>query len=179
MSQTLRPTSDISDFGPAPWIITPSGSGASVIDEVVLNTADFISTTGDSDLVVQLSTGTDPVVHTGHIIHAVVSGSIDSGDTLDIALYKAPGTPGILLAQLTVGSGSYSQDHLTYELTPAEAAAITDYAALRLLFAQGNAIGVSNSTVFQAWLELPDLSEYPNKGTLGGFDPEMKIKAWF
>jgi hypothetical protein len=128
--QVVRPTSDVLKVG---WA---DQSGAttnlfSVLDELNPDEADYAkqyNPTGANPLVVGAGTLADPNVHTGHIISYRIAG---------------PGVPidwTVRLLQTTTEIAQWTHTDITtaqtfqQTLTEGQAAAITDYAALRLEF---------------------------------------------
>jgi len=123
-AQFARPVSDSSTGG---WVASGGGSLYAAIDETPASDADYISTTNASVCEVALSTLTDPVSSTGHVVRYRIAA--DSGG---ITVRLRQGTTTIATWTHAAAPASLT----TYEqtLSSGEADAITNYAALKLQF---------------------------------------------
>lgn len=156
MAQYARPNAD----GAAKnW--TPSTGTAhwSLIDESVTDDTDYISvTTGalaSPDETMSLSSVTDPVASSGHIIR--LRGKNSSGaSAVTIRLYQGdPNGSGTQIAASTIAFSTSFADY-SYTLSGAEADAITDYTTLWFSIDKAISKGVTQ-TISQAYFEVPDV----------------------
>lgn len=142
MPQFARPSADTS-IG----TFTDNAGGTTniyqAIDESSANDADFIrSVTSPSNApyACALSSVTDPVSSTGHIMRMRTSTDLDAQESIDFTQqlrqsYVNEGTPGTLIAsQSRTGVNSTTWTTSTYTLSGAEADAITNYGALFFRF---------------------------------------------
>jgi hypothetical protein len=113
------------------------------IDEASFDDADFIRTvlTPTSDVyVTKLTTIEDPVSSSGHTVRFRAAKSSAGGDQIDLTVqlrqgYTNEGSPGTLIATAaTLTNISETFSTTTYNLSGAEADAITNYADLFLRF---------------------------------------------
>lgn len=113
------------------------------IDEVALDDADYIrSPTSPINevYVCRLSDVTDPALSTGHVMRMRTACDQTTQETLDFTQqlrmgYVSEGTPGTLIAsQARTGVNTTTFTTSTYNLSGAEADAITDYTALFFRF---------------------------------------------
>jgi len=113
------------------------------IDEASFDDADYIRTvlTPTSDVyVTKLTTIEDPVSSSGHTVRFRAAKSSAGGDQIDLTVqlrqgYVNEGTPGTLIATVaTLTNISETFGTTTYNLSGAEADAITNYADLYLRF---------------------------------------------
>lgn len=113
------------------------------IDETVADDTDYIRTglTPTSDVyVTKLTSVTDPVSSTGHVVRYRYRKDSSAGEQIDITVqlrqgYTNEGSPGTLIAGQThtdVSGASWTAG--TFTLTAGEADSITDYADLYLRF---------------------------------------------
>lgn len=142
MSQFARPISDVSKTN---CITTTSGDVYTTIDEAVCDDSDYTQAyNADGNFTVALSPLLDPVVHTGHVLRVRhrcptrVNGN-PYGTPSVFRLYQGE----TQIAQWTA-TLAYPQITETFALTQEQAAAITDYGALR----------------FYAWLDYTVVFEY-------------------
>ena len=112
------------------------------IDEVTASTADYIRSaqvpTADA-YATQLTSVTDPVVHTGHIIRFQYAKDQAAGAGIDLVVqlresYVSEVSQGTLIAGSTYAGISESWTSGTITCSTTEAALITNYAALYLRF---------------------------------------------
>ena len=139
--QILRPISDVSTTGWTSteaniWSAVAQPSDSKFITSVVLGTA---------DATVDLASGTDPGVDTGHKIHIRI---ITLGDDFSLTLVDA--TNGdiatVTLGQLAVGNN-------TIDIAEANVADISDYTTLTMRLIS-NAI-TTGTVVDEVYLETP------------------------
>jgi len=142
MAQFARPSADTNNVD----AYTDQAGGSTnlwdTINESVASDTDYIRTVTDptNDVIVfALTSLTDPVSSTGHIIRARAgTDQASGGRQIDLTVqlrqgYVSEGTPGTLIATLTqtnVSQGSFTT--YIYTLSGAEADAITNYASLFL-----------------------------------------------
>ena len=143
MAQFGRPSADTNN----PDSYTDEGGGSTNIythiDEVTEADSDYIRTvaTPTSDVfVTKLSSVTDPVSSTGHIMRMATATDLASQEAIDFTqqlrqAYVSEGTQGTLIAsQSRTGVTSTSFTVSTYTLSAGEADSITDYANLYYRF---------------------------------------------
>lgn len=144
MSQYLRPNSLISAGG---W----SGT-YTAIDETSPDTSDFLTGPNKSDGTWQggLTSGSDPSVHTGHIlrINAYSVGTYGSGINLYVELRQGTTLIKSWNPTLTTSFASYNTT-----LLETEADDITDYSNLNISFNQDYITGATGRC-YVAWFEL-------------------------
>ena len=113
------------------------------IDESAFDDADYIRTvlTPTSDVyVTKLTTVEDPLSSAGHTVRFRSAKSAAGGDAIDLTVqlrqgYVSEGTPGTLIATVaTLTNIGETFATTTYNLSGAEADAITNYADLYLRF---------------------------------------------
>lgn len=154
MTQAARPSSDVSNTG---WTAV-GGVGAALwdkIDESVLDTADYANAPfSTAAFSVGLTSVADPGVDTGHVIHVVIVCSVSGADSFIVTL-KCAGTTIAAPAIAPPGTFINTATDVTYTLSPAEAALITDYSSLTLDCDLSNNISVSTAKVYQLFLEVP------------------------
>ncbi len=152
MAQFGRPSSVIA-AGQA------SATGAATLWECV----DEVTSNGDTDYVfdgsggiswtLTLSTVNDPVVHTGHIVRAVAKQGGGGGSTIKVELLQGASTVIAATGFVNV-TASYATYGMT--LTSGEAAAITNYADLRVRITNQNTLAGVRTT--QIELEVPSIT---------------------
>lgn len=163
MAQFARPSSDVLTTG---WTPTPGGTLFSTVDEAVTDDADFINTGATVTVKFGLSSITDPVSSTGHIIR--VRARTTSGGTITAALTSSGGgTTYYPATSIGVLAGSFTDYALT--LSGPQADSITNYATMELWLAAAPA-ALNNVTVSQAYFETPDAPVIPVVGveSVGG-----------
>ena len=113
------------------------------IDEASFDDADYIRTvlTPTNDVyVTKLTTIEDPISSSGHTVRFRAAKSANGGDQIDLTVqlrqgYTNEGSPGTLIATVaTLTNISDTFATTTYNLSGAEADAITNYADLYLRF---------------------------------------------
>jgi hypothetical protein len=112
------------------------------IDEAIADDADFIRTqlTPTADVyVTKLTSLTDPVSSSGHVVRYRYGKDVTGGDQIDITVqlrqgYVNEGTPGTLIAAATHTNVSSGWTAGSITLSGAEADSITDYTDLYLRF---------------------------------------------
>lgn len=142
MAQFARPSTDTTRDN---WE-EDDGTTTSIydqIDETVADDTDYIRTglTPTSDVyVTKLTSVTDPVSSTGHIVRYRYRKDSSAGEQIDITVqlrqgYTNEGSPGTLIAAQTHTDASGAAWNAgTFTLTAGEADSITDYADLYLRF---------------------------------------------
>ena len=143
MPQFGRPSADTNN----PGSFTDQAGGAVniylTIDEVTADDADFIrspASPASAVYVTALTSVTDPVSSTGHIIRMRTSTDLGAQESIDFTqqlrqAYVSEGTPGTLIASQTrAGVNTTAWTTSTYTLIAAEADAITNYASLYFRF---------------------------------------------
>lgn len=159
MAQFARPNGDLAD---GTWTGSDVGDLFALIDESVASDADYILTPlppGGATCDLALSDVGDPGVHTGHVVRfrAGKFGMLGVNPRLTVQVRQGQG--GVVVASLAV---TYTVDDTfqdrDFTLTEAEAAAITDYAALTLRLIGDLGDGVTDSRIRMSWGEL----EVPN-----------------
>jgi len=143
MPQYGRPSADTNN----PGAFTDQAGGSTniymTIDEATPDDADYIrspQSPSSAVYVTKLSAVTDPQLSTGHTLRMRTSADLNNQETLDFTQqlrqgYVNEGSPGTLIAaQSRTGVNSTTWTTSTYNLSGAEADAITDYADLYLRF---------------------------------------------
>jgi len=120
--QLIRPTSDITTGA---WTPSTGLTLFGVLDEVVADDADYITTTSASTAEVGLGSATDPLLSTGHTIRYRAKGT----GTLTVKLMQGTTTIATHVPSITT-----SFQLFTFTLSGAEADSITNYSNLRLQF---------------------------------------------
>lgn len=158
-TQFARPSSDISNDGGY-----TATEGSDLWDELEEASADDASSevispngTGTRTFEVGLSSLIDPGVHTGHVIRVRHKMSL-GGSSVTL---KQGGTT---IAIFAAGVGSVYAT-VTYTLSEAEAAAITDYGALSIHYSHTNPI---TSQAVVTWLEFEVPGEPATFSDIGG-----------
>lgn len=122
--QLLSPVSDVSD---GDWLPSTGTDLYATVDESAYSDTDYIYATSATTCTLELATGTDPAVSTGH--------------TLRYRLLSGSGSVTVALKQSTTTIASWGPHTLTgaaqdfaQTLSTGEADSITDYSALRVEF---------------------------------------------
>jgi len=167
MAQYARPSSDIQTTN---WNNSGVGAYYQDIDEVTPSDSDYVYTNAmaETALIVGLNAVNDPGSSTNHIIRfRAKSAKASKGpESCECVLYQ--GTTQIA----TTGVQTLTRDaynSFQYELSPAEADAITDYSALRLHFIPSPGSG-KDDEIHVSWAEfqVPDaVQEYIYNGNIG------------
>jgi len=155
MTQYARPSSDISKTN---W--TGVGDTTNLyanLDETSASDTDYCTTTTlNAILEVKLGSVTDPGVGTGHTVRfrAQSTGS-GAGEKQSVWLYEGATLRATCIDNSPVSRGTWTD--YSYDLTEAEANAITDYTDLRLRFS-GTTMTTGTDTYRVSWavLEAPD-----------------------
>lgn len=151
MTQFAYPTSDVSTSGT--WVNQASGSTNlyQSIDEVSASDSDYVRAfSSNAAYTAGLGSVTDPMVSTGHVIHARLR--MSASETMSVALMQGATTIASFSPSLTTTFADY-----TYTLSGAEADSITNYSDLRLKFTRTTTSGSNSVYVSQAYLETPDV----------------------
>lgn len=167
--QTSRPSSDIDSV----WTCSSGAARWSLIDEAVVDDTDFIrsSYSTNHSQTVAIQSLTDPIVHSGHILH--VRARLDRSPPTGVhagrlVIYIMQGATQICSSTNTFPDTSTWQN-LTYTLAVGEAGAITDYTDLRIKVESENCGDLYSVFVSQAYLEAPSVAiSYPT-------DPLMRV----
>lgn len=143
MPQFARPSADTNNVD----AYTDQGGGSSTIyttiDESAESDADYIRTvvSPSSDVfVTKLSSVTDPVSSSNHVMRMATAVDVDNQEVLDFTMqlrqgYTNEGAQGTLIATVSrTGVSSSGFVVTTYTLSGAEADAITNYADLYYRF---------------------------------------------
>lgn len=143
MPQFGRPSADTNN----PGSFTDQGGGSVniylTIDEVTADDADFIrspTSPASAVYVTALTSVTDPVSSTGHIMRMRTNTDLGAQESIDFTHqlrqgYVNEATQGTLIASQTrLGVNSTTWTTSTYTLTAVEADAITNYASLFFRF---------------------------------------------
>lgn len=157
MAQTSRPSSDVSQTGA--WSST-GGSFYTEIDEAVASDADYIKYDYPgvelNSVIVGLGSLSDPGVHTGHTFYFRAKfdpiGAAVNDPDLTVSLMEG----GDVISSTTVTLGSTYVNY-SKTLSEPEAANITDYTNLRLMFSVSDGNSPYDYFVTQAYLEIPDV----------------------
>lgn len=156
MVQILRPNSDITMTNVTGVSVNTAGNRHQNVDESTPSNFDYIEGNTNTNAVAEcgLTAGSDPNIHTGHIVKFNYAKVLGTGSVnLSFGLYQG----ATLIAQKAVApsiTGSFVSDSFT--LSEAEAANITDYAALSVRFNQTAASGRKGCVSW--WeVELPDV----------------------
>ena len=157
MVQIARPDSDISAGG---W--EPQGSSAETtlwesIDEVSADDAvTYIEALDGENITceVGLSDVTDPGGNTGYFIKFTMNGTGSGGpERCNVELFEG----GTVRADTGNQTSRAAWGAKSYELTTAEADAITAFTDLRLKITSSNLAATEDMWVTQAFLEVPDV----------------------
>lgn len=123
-AQLLLPTADITDGS---WTPSSGTDLFAVLDEPVIDSANYISTTTDTSCEIRLGIGNNPTVNTGHIIRYRILAGL--------------GYITVVLKQGATTIASFGPHLLTREiqdfeqyLTENQASSISDYSDLRMVF---------------------------------------------
>lgn len=147
MTQFARPTSDITTGS---WVVTPLWSK---VDEVSADDSDYITSVTNADTMeCAVSSLTDPVSSTGHVIRLRAQAT-GSGAVERINLGLVQGTTVIATALTTITRGSFNNFSLT--LSAGEADSITNYGDLRIRLTAALA-ATEVLDVSQIYFECPD-----------------------
>jgi len=168
-AQFGRPISDIT----TEWTPSTGSTHFGVLDEAVMDDADYVSTTAASaTFEVKFSALTDPQVSTGHIlrIRAYAAGSGGPEKLNTWGLYQ--GTTAIVTANTSITRNSFNEYSIT--LSAAQADTITDYSDLRLRATAAQTAGETLRVSF-AEFEVPDLTLTTTLGS--GTDPSAQTVA--
>jgi len=156
--QTAIPSSDITTG----WTPSTGTTLYGCIDEEIYSDADYIRATGVKTCEVKLSSTTDPVSSTGHIVRFRAKATGSSGaESMTVTLYQ--GTTSIAVVKSgTITRSTFNPYTLT--LSAAQADAITNYGDLRLRFVT-TTIGTTE-TIDVSWAEmqLPASPTVTNEG---------------
>lgn len=134
MTQLLKPASDVAAGA---WT-TQAGSGTglyAVIDEVSVSDSDYIQSEikpSSSVCTIALEAGSDPGVHTGHLVRYRYAKNAASGNAIGLTVRLMQGATEI--ASWTHTNISESWTTVEQTLTSTQAGNITDYSVLRLQF---------------------------------------------
>lgn len=134
----------------------PGGSGTAYhtrIDETSVDYTDYVSFSGGSGtrtIEVGLSSVTDPLVHTGHVLRYHYGRSASVSLDMTFSLYQ--GTTLIASTGSFVVTGDQLSGTLT--LTEAEAATITNYADLRIRVVLERVTAPTAASTRWYWAEL-------------------------
>lgn len=142
MPQYGRPSADVtsSSFATQNAVTT---NIYTYIDEAVRDDADYIvSNTSPSNnvYVCKLSSLTDPLTNTGHVVTFTYARSVDTNaEQIDLLVqlreaYANEASPGTHIANVSITDIPYTWTANTLTLTGVQADAITDYANLYLRF---------------------------------------------
>lgn len=139
MGQLARPSADKTDGA---WVKSSGGNidMYTMIDEVEASDIDYVESDAapaDSPVVFKLSTVEDPVIHTGHVLRVRVQKNADVGSEIDATVQLLEG----YVSEQEIGTVIKEESALfedvafgfatvEVELTPEEAALITDYSDL-------------------------------------------------
>jgi len=160
LPQFARPSADVTTGGWTPYTSVP-GTLYVHIDEIVRNDADYIysplSPNGANLVEVLLSTVTDPQSDQDHWVRYSYQKNSAVGQVIDLTFALLQGTTVIASwTHLDIPATWQQQNQL---LTPAQAAAITDYSDLRIRVTPASA-GNPGRRAWWSWAELetPDLT---------------------
>lgn len=159
MAQFLRPSSDITAGGTTGWYESAGGTQTNIytaIDEVTRSDTDYIYSSANqlSTSEIALSSGTDPLSSTGHIVRYTYLRTVTNKNyTLQVNLMQGATT----IATWTHANPAATFTAAAQTLTAGQADAITNYADLRLQFNVTVAAG-GGGAMQVSWAEM----EIPN-----------------
>lgn len=162
--QTLSP---ISTLTLSLWSVVGAGTKHEAAAADDGDTSYIASTTGGSQVqALGLGSGTDPVVHTGHVLRMVYRRLVTTGNVRPgLQLYQG----GVAITDVERAPAATSDwQTFDYTLSEAEAGAITDYSALVLhVVSPAPLVQGFEVRVTLAELRIPDYSEALVAWTLG------------
>ena len=146
--QTLRPASQVSNIG---WNLSGGANYATILGDELDGTYVHANSAIGAELEVDLDAGTDPGIDTGIVVH--VRCQYISGTNASVDIILKQGVTTISSGVVALGS---SIGDVTYAVPEVDAAAITDFSALRIYLGANTGDVSSTSRIYDIWLVMAD-----------------------